>query len=431
MRLNSPTGWRRGSGRPPPRCAAPRGRRPLENAFGAARGWMKAVAGAMRFAGTIGRGTAMNDSEWERLHGQLWRAVRQREGEIERELGPLADQVAAEVAATGSTVPAEARERLTEYLEGVRSSIQGSIREAVKMVAEPAVAAPMRSKFVADLTQQVQATRWPDGLNLSTRIWAIDRDTKAAMSRTLAKGVRAGQSVATLLYDMQYAIEAQLGGPFANVAQHTTDHDPYRFLSQIGETIAPVYDDPKMRRAWAKEVGKFEARIANLRETGTANGARQFLIDLNKAVQAGNQAGIESSLKWWLYDRQLYRLKRIARTEMASAHHGAIVAAALEDDDVIGYQWRLSSSHPFPDICDYYAGVDFGLGRGVWPKEKVPPEKAHPHCMCSLVPRVTPVQQPGRLSPEEMEAGRNKSEEKRAREWDALRERLREVAPKQ
>jgi hypothetical protein len=98
---------------------------------------------------------------------------------------------------------------------------------------------------------------------------------------------------------------------------------------------------------------------------------------------------------------------------------------------VIGYQWRLSSSHPFPDICDYYAGVDFGLGRGVWPKEKVPPEKAHPHCMCSLVPRVTPVQQPGRLSPEEMEAGRNKSEEKRAREWDALRERLREVAPKQ
>ena len=50
------------------------------------------------------------------------------------------------------------------------------------------------------------------------------------------------------------------------------------------------------------------------------------------------------------------------------------------------YKWRLSPAHTRPDICDVYANVDFGLGRGVWPKDKVPRRKAHPHCTCLLIP---------------------------------------------
>ena len=37
-------------------------------------------------------------------------------------------------------------------------------------------------------------------------------------------------------------------------------------------------------------------------------------------------------------------------------------------------------------MCDVYASVDYGLGRGVWPKEKVPKRKPHPHCLCYLIP---------------------------------------------
>jgi hypothetical protein len=58
---------------------------------------------------------------------------------------------------------------------------------------------------------------------------------------------------------------------------------------------------------------------------------------------------------------------------------------------IIGYQWRLSASHPRPDICDFYANIEMGLGKGVWTKESVPHHKAHPHCMCLLIPRATAI----------------------------------------
>jgi len=36
-----------------------------------------------------------------------------------------------------------------------------------------------------------------------------------------------------------------------------------------------------------------------------------------------------------------------------------------------------------------------GLGRGVWTKDSVPRHKAHPHCMCLLIPRVTRIKHVG------------------------------------
>ncbi len=80
---------------------------------------------------------------------------------------------------------------------------------------------------------------------------------------------------------------------------------------------------------------------------------------------------------------------------MATAAHRAVIASAEGDDSIIGFQWRLSGSHPATDICDYYANIEMGLGKGVWTKEAVPHHKAHPHCMCLLIPRVTPIKRAG------------------------------------
>jgi len=66
----------------------------------------------------------------------------------------------------------------------------------------------------------------------------------------------------------------------------------------------------------------------------------------------------------------------------------ATVELTKDEEEIVGYQWRLSRSHPRADICDVYASVDYGLGRGVHPKGKLPRLPAHPHCMCYLVPIV-------------------------------------------
>jgi len=80
---------------------------------------------------------------------------------------------------------------------------------------------------------------------------------------------------------------------------------------------------------------------------------------------------------------------------MATAAHRAVIASVEGDASIIGFQWRLSGSHPTSDICDYYANIEMGLGKGVWTKAAVPHHKAHPHCMCLLIPRGTPIKSSG------------------------------------
>lgn len=52
---------------------------------------------------------------------------------------------------------------------------------------------------------------------------------------------------------------------------------------------------------------------------------------------------------------------------------------------MIAVKWHLSSRHPVYDICDLYSAADmYNLGAGVYPKDKLPPLPAHPHCLCWL-----------------------------------------------
>lgn len=90
---------------------------------------------------------------------------------------------------------------------------------------------------------------------------------------------------------------------------------------------------------------------------------------------------------------------------MARAYNDGAMAKYMEDDDIEAVQWKLSSAHPCYDICDLYANADlYGLGKGVFPKDKVPMLPAHPNCMCHLKPVVVS-QSTKRLPHERFEQG--------------------------
>jgi len=96
---------------------------------------------------------------------------------------------------------------------------------------------------------------------------------------------------------------------------------------------------------------------------------------LNKAIYAATQ------------ERTRYFADRIARTEMARAYQDGFLLGWDNNEDCVAYQWKLSGRHPRYDICDLYAKADlYGMGAGVFPKDKVPRLPAHPHCMCFLKP---------------------------------------------
>ena len=57
------------------------------------------------------------------------------------------------------------------------------------------------------------------------------------------------------------------------------------------------------------------------------------------------------------------------------------------DPDCVVFKWKLSSRHPCDDICNLYARADlWGMGEGIFPKDKLPKLPVHLNCMCRLVP---------------------------------------------
>lgn len=77
-----------------------------------------------------------------------------------------------------------------------------------------------------------------------------------------------------------------------------------------------------------------------------------------------------------------YAAKRLGRTELNNAFHGAAVLEARNSPYIIGMEWHLSGSHPRPDQCNDYADG------GTYKPEDVP-AKPHPQCLCYVTP-VTP-----------------------------------------
>ena len=82
------------------------------------------------------------------------------------------------------------------------------------------------------------------------------------------------------------------------------------------------------------------------------------------------------------------KTKRIALNETARAYNDARAFEYANSNDIQVVKIQMSITHPRTDICDYYAGVDkYGLGAGVYPKDKAPVPPFHPFCRCQMVPK--------------------------------------------
>lgn len=291
----------------------------------------------------------------------------------------------------GYQIGANSEAQLSTYLDSIRPSVTSAITLGMATGAE---VLSLSSPAIAKLTEEAFSKRWPDGLTLSDRLWKFNRETRTGITRVLRDGARQGASVNRLVLEMQRTIEQSNGGERFKIIQRQKN-DWVKNLHKAGQDLI---HNPAARAGWLAAVDEVEDRILQLRSTGSRSAAEQVLKQIRRAVEKGNEELMDKAVRWWVYDKQLFNLKRIARTEMSTAMHRAVITSAIDDEDVIGFQWRLSSSHPSPDICDYYASIEMGLGKGVWSKETVPNEKAHPHCMCLLIPRTRPLQTKGKAT---------------------------------
>ena len=135
--------------------------------------------------------------------------------------------------------------------------------------------------------------------------------------------------------------------------------------------------------------------------------------ELLDAVESCSDKALRRAVRTAVEEKSRYVAERIARTESACAWYQGFLKDTMNDPDVVAYRWVESTRHPTEDICDEYAKVDaYGLGPGIFPKDKAPELPAHPHCLCHYekvyASELNSYLFNGMLEKEEQRYGRNK-----------------------
>lgn len=330
-------------------------------------------------------------AQYDHLHQLLAQAILAEDKRLTADFSAFVARFLKSLPPQSSSIPPDAQDELTRWLTSTTESIRPAIGNAIRIGA---TAGAMTDQAIADLAAQMYSRRWPNGINLSQRLWTFRGDVKGNIEDALVEGVRQMRGVNRVVYDMQRAVESASGGELFKIVQRYQEG----WVDELSHSALTLINDDSARTQWVRTIADIRKHINQLAETGTRSAAERVFAQIIKAVRKGNGELVANAIEWWIYDQQLYNLKRIARSEMANSGHLAIIESTIQDDSVLGYQWRLSASHPEFDICDYYANIDMGLGRGVFPKNRVPRAKAHPHCFCNLVPRVTHVHAAGEVA---------------------------------
>ncbi len=154
-----------------------------------------------------------------------------------------------------------------------------------------------------------------------------------------------------------------------------------RYLREVLLPISELSDD--LRKHFAR------LHADNL----STQALRAAYLDVLRAIDAmedgAGAEAVEKALRVAYYEKARYQATRIALTELHRAYAEARARELMDDPEVQWVQWRLSTTHPITDICDYLATVDkWGMGPGVYPVGQAPVPGAHPFCRCILAPRL-------------------------------------------
>jgi len=302
--------------------------------------------------------------------------------DIEKDFSEKTDKLIDRLKEQNYQIDKQTEELLRKLAEELYHKITALITHVVNAVNKTAKL--QKDALAMQLAQEIINHRWDDGLKLSERFWDFSQQAMARLKNTIMEGIRYDNGVKALMYKLQYTVEALEGQEFAVVLKEQLP----KWLKEFEQSTKGLLVNAESRQAWEKIKRKVEKYVEKRSKEGTYYAGKQLLKEIENALWEGKMELVNKAVRWWIYDKQLYRLKTIAWTETAHAYLKATVELTKDEEEIVGYQWRLSRSHPRADICDVYANVDYGLGRGVHPKGKLPRLPAHPHCMCYLVPIV-------------------------------------------
>lgn len=208
-----------------------------------------------------------------------------------------------------------------------------------------------------------------DGLTLSERTthgrrWVVEQATK-----TIEAAIKKGGSVMTLAKEL--------------FDGYGHDHViPKQEIPEFMEKLVALSKDYQ-GNAFKRALRDAQRNIDKL----STQGLKAAYNGIIGAISKGNEEMVDKAIYVATQEKARYFAERIARTEKARAYADGVMYQYANDPDCIAFKWKLSSRHPCDDICDLYARADlWGMGEGIFPKDKLPKLPVHPNCMCRVVP---------------------------------------------
>lgn len=255
------------------------------------------------------------------------------------------------------------------------AAVSSFFTEAVHTVIQKAVSAGAGSDIplLSELTGAWDAS----GMTLSAKLHGAETEMRQVIISTIQAQQRLGASatrVARALYDgynSGHIIRRQ------SLPQYLNTITVFARRSDLTDQ-----DRTALQRLIRRARRQTEIMSADGVPNKSLQTAYRQLLD---AVETNDTVAMENAVRTAVEEKSRYVAERIARTESARAWADGFHARYDTDDDVAAYKWTLSSRHPHYDICDMYAQADlWGLGPGVFPKDKTPILPVHPHCLCHL-----------------------------------------------
>lgn len=229
--------------------------------------------------------------------------------------------------------------------------------------------------YSAKSISQAMSESWAsDDLTLSKRLYRRSSTIRNEVADTIKQALKTNKTVKGLAKSIFDGYGK--GGiiPEASIP---------KFLSKFSDINISGELTPEAKRKERELLRSVKGKIARL-DTPYVRAAYN---EVAAAVEDGNEVRLQKAIYSATQEKARYHAERIARTENARAYADGQMNRFLDDDDIVAFQWKLSSRHPRYDICDFYANADlYGLGKGVYPKDKFPRLPAHPHCMCHIKP---------------------------------------------
>lgn len=246
---------------------------------------------------------------------------------------------------------------------------------------------------LASLATTAMHSTWDgSGLTLSQRLYGTEQAFKTDLIETIQAHVQAKQNAWTTarqIYD-GYGFGEQIHqDKLPELPQDLT-----KLLDQARSVVSPE-DFAKLKA----DAAKLKEYAEGLRTAPLRSAYTQFA----EAVQKGTTKGLNRLVRTAAEEKARYHASRILRTETARAWGQGFFEQARTTARCIGVRWSLSSAHRIFDVCDFCAGANlYGMGPGIYPKDRCPSFPAHPFCFCGLtmvfkgqVPDPTPQVGPG------------------------------------